>query len=67
MKIMKKCYECGKELKFWEGYCHPTLGWKHPVCSKCYDSIEESLDKYCSFILSEYKKVKTKTFIDNFW
>jgi len=63
MKIMKKCYECGKKLKFWEGYRHPTLGRKNPVCSKCYDIVEESLEKYCNFILSEYKKSNWKEII----
>jgi len=55
---MKKCYECGKELKFWEGYYHPSLGKKELVCSKCFDNVEESMDKYRNFILSGFKQKK---------
>jgi hypothetical protein len=53
---MKKCYECGKELKFWEGYYHPVLGKKELVCSTCFDIVDESMEKYCNFILSEFKQ-----------
>ena len=55
MNIMKKCYECGKEIKFWEGYLHPALRRKALVCSKCFKSVEESMEKYRNFILSELK------------
>jgi hypothetical protein len=53
---MKRCCECGKELKFWEGYRHPTLGKKELVCSECFDILEESLAKYRDFILKELKQ-----------
>ena len=56
MKKMKKCYECGKELKLWEGYRHPALGRKILVCSKCFESVEVSMEKYCNFVLSELKE-----------
>jgi hypothetical protein len=49
---MKRCYECGKELKFWQGYRHPAFGKKELVCSKCFDVLEESMEKYRDFILS---------------
>jgi len=52
---MTKCYECGKELKFWNSYNHPTLGRKMLVCSVCFDKIEASMKKYRDFILSEFK------------
>jgi len=58
---MKKCYECGKELKFWEGYHHPTLGRKTLVCSKCFESVARSMDKYCNFILKELKQEELKS------
>ena len=51
---MKKCYECGKELKFWQAYRHPVLGKKEVVCSKCFDVLTESLKKYRDFILKEF-------------
>ena len=53
---MKKCYECGKELKFWEGYYHPVLGKKELVCSSCFDIVDESIENYHNFILSEFKQ-----------
>jgi hypothetical protein len=53
---MKRCYECGKKLKLWEGYFHPTLGQKVLVCSKCFEIIAVSMEKYCHYILNEYKK-----------
>jgi hypothetical protein len=53
---MKKCYECGKELKFWKSYNHPTLGDKTFVCSKCFDIVAVSMKKYRNFILSEMKQ-----------
>ena len=55
---MKKCYECGKELKVWEGYYHPALGKNEFVCSQCFDSVEESMENYCNFILSDFKQDK---------
>jgi len=57
---MKKCYECGKELKFWEGYSHPNLGKKALVCSKCYDELKRSMDSYCNFILKNSNKKMDK-------
>ena len=56
MNIIKKCYECGKDLKFWEGYNHPVLGRGTLVCSKCFKSVAESMEKYRNFILSELKQ-----------
>ena len=56
MTIMKKCYECGRELKIWEGYYHPALGQGTLVCSKCFERIAESMEKYRNFILSELKQ-----------
>jgi hypothetical protein len=53
--MIKKCFECGQELKFWKSYHHPTLGDKSFVCSKCFDIIAESMEKYRNFILSEMK------------
>ena len=55
---MKTCYVCGKKLKFWQGYYHPVLGKKEVVCSKCFKSVECSLEKYRNFILSEFKYKK---------
>ena len=55
---MKKCYKCGKKLKFWEGYIHPNLGRKFLVCGKCFDKIEKSVKIYRDFIIDEVKQNK---------
>ena len=47
---MKKCNECGKELKFFEGYRHPTLGKEHNLCSPCFDIVDESVTKWREFV-----------------
>ena len=36
---MGKCFECGKELKCWEGYRHPVLGMKETVCWNCFEKV----------------------------
>jgi len=60
---MRKCYECGKKLRFWEGYSHPVLGKKELVCSKCFDELEESLEKYQNFITNYLKENQEQHFI----
>jgi len=54
---MKKCIECGKELRLLEGYQHPTLGKKTLVCSLCFDQITESVAKWREFILTNSMKM----------
>jgi hypothetical protein len=47
---MGKCVECGTNLSFLKGFCHPTLGKKNYVCSSCFDTISNSVEKYREFI-----------------
>ena len=49
---MKKCEECGKELRFLECYRHPTLGKDSYLCSPCLDQVSESVAKWREFVLS---------------
>ena len=49
---MKKCEECGKELRFLGGYQHPTLGKNHLVCNLCFDQVSESVARWRKFVLS---------------
>ena len=49
-KKMKVCVECGKNLGIMEGYRHPTMGKDNLVCSKCFDTVFESVEKYRKFI-----------------
>jgi hypothetical protein len=53
-EIMKKrCYECGKEITFWRSLFHPVLGRTQLVCPDCFNTIDESLEKYRNFILND--------------
>lgn len=61
---MKKCYECGKELKFWDGYYHPALGKKNLVCSNCFNSVKDSVEKYCKFLFNEHKVIISESKFD---
>lgn len=62
---MKKCFECGKELKFWEGYCHPILGKKELVCWTCFKKVDKSLEEYRNFILDFNKREEKKMAVEN--
>lgn len=48
---MMECEECGKKLGIMEGYCHPTIGKKHHLCSPCFDQVSESVAKWKDFVL----------------
>ena len=62
---MKKCYECGKEMKFLEWRYHPALGKKILVCSNCFKKLEGSMEQYRKFILNEFGNKETKKSIEN--
>jgi hypothetical protein len=47
---MKACVECGKNLGMIEGYRHPTMGKDILLCSNCFDTVFESVEKYREFI-----------------
>jgi len=49
---MVSCEECGKKLGIFEGYCHPTMGKKHHLCSPCFDQVSESVAKWSEFVRS---------------
>jgi NAD-dependent SIR2 family protein deacetylase len=49
-KKMKECVECQKKLGIIEGYRHPTRGKNYLLCSKCFDTVFESVEKYREFI-----------------
>jgi hypothetical protein len=51
-KKMIKCNECRKKLGFFEGYRHPTLGKENLLCSPCFDKVQQSVDQWREFILS---------------
>jgi hypothetical protein len=47
---MKECMECRKNLGIMEGYRHPTMGKDNLLCSKCFDTVFESVEKYREFV-----------------
>jgi len=42
--------ECGKKLGILGGYRHPTLGKNYLLCSSCFDTVYESVEKWTEFI-----------------
>ena len=49
---MKRCKECSKELRLLEGYNHPTLGKEFLLCSRCFDTVDESIANWVEFVIS---------------
>ena len=76
---MENCSECGKKLRFLEGYRHPILGKEYLLCSNCYDLIAEGLEFYkkclfkgrenhkkeCYFWDSEKNKCRNEEYFKN--
>jgi len=55
------CEECGKKLSIFKGYCHPTMGKNHLLCSSCFDVVSNSVDKWKEFVLANsFNKKSTK-------
>jgi hypothetical protein len=52
---MKKCEECDKELHILQGYSHPALGKNFFVCGKCFDKINEDMERWSKFCLFNSK------------
>jgi hypothetical protein len=50
IKKMKECVECGKNLGIIEGYRHPIMGKEYLLCSNCFNTVFESVEKYREFI-----------------
>jgi len=42
--------ECEKNLGIMEGYRHPTMGKDYLLCSNCFDTVFESVEKYREFV-----------------
>jgi hypothetical protein len=63
-----KCIECGKKLRLFEGYRHPTLGNDYLLCYECFVKILGSVERWGRFILwnSFNPESPDPTFIDSF-
>jgi hypothetical protein len=49
---MVKCEECDKKLSILQGYRHPALGKRFLVCRKCFCKIDEDMQRWRKFYLS---------------
>jgi hypothetical protein len=50
---MADCEECKKRLRILEGYRHPALGLRFPVCGKCFDKVDADMERWGKFCLSD--------------
>ena len=73
---MKKCFECGKELKILNSYRHPVLGTKEFVCWTCCKRLKKFMDEYGEFISDcfkreennmAFKNINLRSKFSNFW
>jgi len=64
----RKCIECGKDLSFFEGYRHPTMGIHYLICRECFEKVENSVERWGRFVLwnSFNPEAPDPTYIDNF-
>jgi hypothetical protein len=49
---MKLCIECEKKLGIFGGYRHPVYGKNKYVCGDCFTKLDESMEKWREFVLS---------------
>ena len=56
---MVNCEECDKKLGILQGHSHPALGTRFLVCRKCYDKIDEDMERWSKFYLSDSFNVES--------
>jgi hypothetical protein len=65
---MVKCEECGKKLGILQVYRHPALGTRFLVCGNCFDKVDESMEKWRVFCLSNlFNAESSKIDIQDAW
>jgi len=65
---MVDCEECNKKLGMLEGYRHPALGTRFLVCGKCFDKVEEDMERWRTFCLSDsFNEESSKSDIQEAW
>jgi len=65
---MVECEECGKKLGSLEGYRHPALGKRFLVCGNCFGKVDESMEKWKEFCLSNsFNAESSKIDIQDEW
>jgi hypothetical protein len=65
---MVECEECNKKLGILEGYSHPALGTRFSVCGNCFDKVDESMERWSKFCLSNsFNAESSKIDIQDAW
>jgi len=65
---MVSCEECDKKLGILEGYRHPALGIKFLVCGKCFNKVDEDMERWSKFCLSDsFNAESSKIDIQEAW
>ncbi|MCJ7570470.1 MAG: hypothetical protein MUO82_01125 [Candidatus Thermoplasmatota archaeon] len=65
---MVQCEECDKKLGILEGYRHPALGKRFLVCGNCFVKVDESMEKWREFCLSNsFNTESSKIHIQDEW
>ncbi len=65
---MVECEECGKKLNILEGYRHPALGTRFLVCGKCFVKVDEDMERWSKFCLSDsFNAESSKSDIQEAW
>jgi len=60
---MVKCKECDKKLSICEGYPHPALGKRFLVCRNCFNKVDNSMEKWIVFCLSNSFNAKSSKIV----
>jgi hypothetical protein len=65
---MVDCEECGKKLSILQGYRHPALGTRFLVCGKCFDKVNEDMERWSTFCLSDsFNAESSKIYVQEAW
>jgi hypothetical protein len=65
---MVYCEECDKKLGILQGYRHPALGKRFLVCRKCFCKIDEDMQRWRKFYLSDsFNAESSKIEIQGAW
>ena len=65
---MTDCEECKNKLGILEGYYHPALRKKILVCKECFGKVDESMQRWSKFCLSDsFNAESHKIDIEDAW
>ena len=65
---MTDCEECDKKIDIMDGYRHPALGDRFLVCGKCFDKIDDAMERWYTFSLSDsFNRESSKVDIRDAW